>query len=93
MEMLIRLQTMLQGLIADPRMAQLSFVVLIGLAVFALMVAVLLIYLGLSNPSGDGPRSWSPGIPARGRRQRADPVSRRQAASLRRTHGGAPDAY
>lgn len=50
MEFLSQIQAMLQGLIADPRMAQLSFVALMGLAVFALMVAGLLVYLGLSNP-------------------------------------------
>jgi tight adherence protein C len=66
MEMLIRLQTMLQGLIADPRMAQLSFVVLIGLAVFALMVAVLLIYLGLSNPVRRRAQELEPGYSSAG---------------------------
>lgn len=50
MELLSQLQAMLNEIIADPQMAQLSFVILMGLAVFALMVAGLLVYLGLSNP-------------------------------------------
>lgn len=50
MDLLAQLQAMLNEVIADPQLAQLSFVILLGLAVFALMVAVMLVYLGVSNP-------------------------------------------
>ncbi len=50
MEFLSQLQVLLHELIDDPQMAQISFMVLLGLAAFTLMVAGLLVYLGLSNP-------------------------------------------
>ncbi len=50
MEFLSRLQVLLLELIEDPQLAQLSFMVLLGAAAFALMLALLLIYLGLSDP-------------------------------------------
>ncbi|MDX1754608.1 MAG: type II secretion system F family protein [Marinobacter sp.] len=50
MEFLSQLQVLLHELIENPQMAQLSFMVLLGAAAFALMMALLLIYLGLSDP-------------------------------------------
>ncbi|MDC0663758.1 type II secretion system F family protein [Marinobacter sp. SS21] len=50
MEFLSRLQVLLNELIKDPQLAQLSFMVLLGAAAFALMLALILIYLGLSDP-------------------------------------------
>lgn len=50
MELLSQLQAILNEAIADPQMAQTAFMVMMGLAVFALMMAALLIYMGLSNP-------------------------------------------
>lgn len=50
MELLSQLQALISQFVADPEMAQLGFMIMMGLAVFALMMAGLLIYLGLSNP-------------------------------------------
>ncbi len=50
MEFLSQLQIMMNGLIADPKLAQLSFMVMLGVAAFTLLMAGLLVYLGLSNP-------------------------------------------
>lgn len=50
MELLSQLQALISQFIADPEMAQLSFMIMMGLAVFAFMMAGLLIYMGLSNP-------------------------------------------
>lgn len=50
MEFLSQLQVLLLELIDNPQMAQLSFMLLLGAAAFALMLALLLIYLGLSDP-------------------------------------------
>lgn len=50
MEFLSQLQTLMHELIADPQMAELAFMVMLGVAAFAMMVAILLVYLGLSNP-------------------------------------------
>lgn len=50
MDILNQLQAFLNGLIADPELAQLSFVGLLGLAVFTLLVAVMLLILGLADP-------------------------------------------
>jgi len=50
MEFLGRLQAMFNGLIADPALAQLGFVALLGFAVFALLVAAVLLVAGLADP-------------------------------------------
>ncbi len=50
MEFLSQLQIMLNELIKDPQAAQLSFMVLLGVAAFVLMLALILVYLGLSDP-------------------------------------------
>lgn len=50
MEFLNQLRALLNGLIADPELAQLSFVALLGLAVFALLAAIMLLFLGLADP-------------------------------------------
>ncbi|TDX28410.1 tight adherence protein C [Modicisalibacter xianhensis] len=50
MDILNQLQAFLNSLIADPELAQLSFVALLGLAVFTLLVAIMLLILGLADP-------------------------------------------
>lgn len=50
MELLSQLQALLNELIADPQTAQFAFMGMLALAVFALLVAGLLVYLGISNP-------------------------------------------
>jgi tight adherence protein C len=50
MELLSQLQALINEFVADPEIAQLGFMLMMGLAVFALLMAGLLIYLGLSNP-------------------------------------------
>ena len=73
MEFLGRLQAMFNGLIADPALAQLSFVALLGFAVFALLVAAVLLVAGLADPlrrrlqqieaqSADGTLAAGPGM-------------------------------
>lgn len=84
MEYLSQLQAVLQRLIADPEMAQLSFVALMGLAVFALLVAGLLVYLGLSNPLRRRIQSLEPRVAGAGPDGSGAPEPEKPAAGLLR---------
>lgn len=89
MEFLGRLQAMFNGLIADPALAQLSFVALLGFAVFALLVAAVLLVAGLADPlrrrlqqievqGGDGTIAAGPGVNIVGSmRDLVDPMGKR----------------
>lgn len=50
MEMLGQLQVLMNSLVSDPKMAQLSFVGLLGLAVFVLLMALMMLALGVVDP-------------------------------------------
>ncbi|WP_250148326.1 type II secretion system F family protein [Halomonas jincaotanensis] len=50
MDALMPVMTWLDERIADPQMVQMAFAVLLGLTIFALMIALLLLVVGLSDP-------------------------------------------
>ncbi|WP_166264810.1 type II secretion system F family protein [Marinobacter caseinilyticus] len=84
MDILSQLQVLLHDLIADPQLAQLSFIVMLGVAVFALMLAGLLIYLGLSNPVRRRIQGLEPKIVAAGASGGADSLPEKSGSSLLR---------
>lgn len=50
METLSELQVLLEGFLSDPRAVQIGFAVMLGMAAFTLMVALLLLVAGMSDP-------------------------------------------
>ncbi|WP_152206453.1 type II secretion system F family protein [Marinobacter changyiensis] len=84
MDFLSQLQVLLHDLIADPQLAQLSFIVMLGVAVFALMLAGLLIYLGLSSPVRRRIQELEPQMVAAGASGGADSLPEKSGSSLLR---------
>lgn len=84
MDVLSQLKLFLDELIGNPQMAQLSFIVMLGLAAFAFMLAILLVYLGLSNPVRRRIQDLEPQLVAAGETGGADPVPEKSDNGLLR---------